>query len=312
MTCVIALDVGGTAMKGALLSPGGAPLHRERWPTRRDEGPGAVVEAIASAALELRERARALGVEALAAGVAVPGQVDEATGTAVYSANLGWRELPLRDRLADALSLPVAFAQDVRAGAIAEGRIGAARDAADFLFVAIGTGIGAAVVLDGRARTGVHGLAGELGHVRAGARGERCACGGDGCAEAVASAPAIARRYLRSTDPAAAPVDSEEVLRRAVAGDPAARHAWDDAIVALAGPLAAAVALLDVGVVVLGGGVARAGVRLLEPLERELAARLPVHPAPSLRAAALGDEAGSIGAGLLAWDLAAGQPGARP
>lgn len=304
MNCVVALDVGGTTMKGALLAPDGAALHRQRWPTPAASGAGAVVDAIAAAAVALRDRALAGGDVPLAAGVAVPGQVDDDAGTAVYSANLGWRDVPLRATLTEAVGLPLAFTQDVRAGAIAEARFGAARDVDDFVFLALGTGVGAAVVLGGRVRSGVHSLAGELGHVRLGPGDERCGCGGAGCAEAIASAPAIARRYAAATGTAAERLDAEEVSRRAAAGDAAAQRVWADAIAALAGPLASAIALLDLDAVVVGGGVARADAALLEPLRRQLADRLPIHPAPDVRAAALGDEAGCEGAGALAWDLA--------
>ncbi len=128
MRHVIALDVGGTAMKAALTGPDGALLHRARRATGREHGPGAVVEAILDFAAELRAHGIAhLGESASAAGVSVPGIVDTEHGIAVYAANLGWRDVPLRALLSERLGLPVALGHDVRSGGLAEGRIGPAR-----------------------------------------------------------------------------------------------------------------------------------------------------------------------------------------
>ncbi|BCK69280.1 hypothetical protein Srufu_032330 [Streptomyces libani subsp. rufus] len=145
MRHVIALDVGGTGMKAALVgvdtaSSEGTPpvlLYEARRPTGRERGPEAVVEAILGFAAELRELGTArYGAPAAAAGVAVPGIVDERSGTAVYAANLGWRDVPMRALLSERLGgVPVALGHDVRTGGLAEGRIGAGRGADRFLFV---------------------------------------------------------------------------------------------------------------------------------------------------------------------------------
>ncbi|NEA89968.1 ROK family protein, partial [Streptomyces sp. SID14436] len=126
MEHVIALDVGGTGMKAALVGAGGELLHQARRATGRDRGPEAVVTGILDFAGELRAHGvRRYGRPASAAGLAVPGIVDEREGLAVYSANLGWRDLPLRALLAERLGgVPVALGHDVRTGGLAEGRIG--------------------------------------------------------------------------------------------------------------------------------------------------------------------------------------------
>ncbi|MEU5423582.1 ROK family protein, partial [Streptomyces sp. NPDC020667] len=209
MKHVIALDVGGTAMKAALIGPDHQILHEARRPTRRDHGPDAVVDGILDLAAELRAAGREkFGREAEAAGVAVPGIVDGEAGTAVYAANLGWRDVPLRDLLTERLGggTPVALGHDVRTGGLAEGRVGAGRDADRFLFVALGTGIAGAIGIDGRIEQGSHGYAGEIGHisVRSGANAPKCGCGGTGCLETLASAAAVSAAWARVTeDPAA-------------------------------------------------------------------------------------------------------------
>ncbi len=284
---VVAIDVGGTSMKCALVAPGGAVRHRERHPT--GDGPD-LVAAILDVAGGLAGRARAEGLVPRAAGVAVPGIVDEVRGVAVKAANLPLRGVPLRDLVAAHLDLPAVLGHDVRAGALAEARLGAGRGAANVLFVPVGTGVAAAYATGGAVLTGA-GAAGELGHVVVRPGGPRCGCGARGCLEAVASAAAIARR---------AGMPAPDVVARAAAGDAAAAGVWRDAVEALADGLAAAQALLDPEVVVIGGGLSRAGDALIEPLRAALRQRLAFLREPTLTRAALGDEAGCVGAALLA------------
>ncbi|MCX2183885.1 ROK family protein [Streptomyces sp. SKN60] len=295
---VIALDVGGTSIKGGTLTDGATTLeHTDRWYTRADRGPEAVLETVLACAEELAGRCP----DADAAGIVVPGIVDEESGLAVLAGNLGWTDVPVQDWLAEHLCLPVAFGHDVRAGGLAEARVGAGRGCADFLFVPVGTGIAAAAFRHGRALTGGHGRAGELGHVVVRPGGERCRCGGRGCLETVASAAAIARRYARATGWHG--ITAREVQARADAGDDVATAIWTDAIEALADALATAVTLYDPERVVVGGGLARAGEAYLAPLREALAHRLTFQAVPEVTEARLGDRAGCLGAALLAHDL---------
>ncbi|WP_344096450.1 ROK family protein, partial [Streptomyces stramineus] len=206
MKHVIALDVGGTGIKAALVGPDHELLYEARRPTGRDRGTDAVVAGILDFTAELRAVGlRQYGQAAAAAGVAVPGIVDETNGTAVYSANLGWRDLPLRDLLSARLDgMPVALGHDVRTGGLAEGRIGAGKGADRFLFLALGTGIAGAIGIDGRIEAGAHGYAGELGHIVVRPGGPLCGCGGHGCLESVASASAVSRAWARASGDGAA------------------------------------------------------------------------------------------------------------
>ena len=302
-SCVIALDVGGTVMKGALVDRDLGILAEQRRPTR-GSGAGTVVEAIGDAVAELAALAEDRGLIVHGAGVAVPGIVDEAAGRAVYSANLGWRDLDLAGLLAERLGTTVALGHDVRAGARAEAAIGAARGIRDVVFMPIGTGIAGAVICDGRVVSG-GGYAGEIGHLVVRPGGDPCPCGGRGCLETVASAAAIAARYAARTGrPAAGAAD---VVRRLDQGDQQAQEVWDEAVAALADALAATAALVAPEVVVLGGGLAEAGDRLLVPLGARLAERLTFQRRPRLVRAVLGDRAGCLGAGLLAWDQVGGR-----
>ncbi|MER7891788.1 ROK family protein [Micromonospora sp. NPDC094482] len=296
---VVALDVGGTGMKCALVRPDGRTVHTERHPTGADRGPTAVVDTILEVAEGLAGKARADGRTPLALGVAVPGVVDEGRGVAVWSANIGFRDVPLRDLAVARLGLPTALGHDVRVGGLAEARLGAGRGAGHVLFVAIGTGIAAAHVVDGAASVGAHGAAGEIGHILVRPDGPRCGCGRPGCLEAIASAAAVGRRYAELTG---VPADAAEVAERAAAGEPAAVRIWQETVAALADGLATGQALFDVATIVLGGGLAQAGARLLDPLRAALHERMTFHREPRLVAAALGDEAGCLGAALLALD----------
>ncbi|MFR9675993.1 ROK family protein [Streptomyces sp. TR06-5] len=291
-------------MKGALLGPvGEEPLHEERRGTPRDRGPEAVVAALLDFASGLRDRGTALlGEEPAAAGVAVPGIVDDASGTALFAANLGWRDVPLRALLRERLGTErVALGHDMRTGGLAEGRLGAGAGLDRFLFVALGTGIAGALCVDGRIEPGAHGAAGEIGHVVLRPDGPPCGCGRRGCLETLASAAAVGRAWAAAChDPAATAADA---ARAVAAGDPRARAVWHDAVAALADGLVVGVTLLDPGTLIVGGGLAEAGATLFDPLREALAERVTFQHVPSIVPAALGDAAGCLGAGLLARDL---------
>jgi glucokinase len=301
----VAIDVGGTGIKCGLVDPAGTVRYDERRPTGRERGPAAVVQTIAATARDLVQTANEHGLDPVACGVVVPGVVDEVSGIAEWSANLGLRDVALRALIAEELNLPTAVGHDVRAAALAESRIGAGRDARRMFFVAIGTGIAGGYVVDGRVDPGAHGASGEIGHVvvRTGSDARPCGCGSRGCLEAHASAAAIAR--------AGQAEDAAEVARRVANGDERATAVWHEAVDALADGLLTGIAVLDPEVIVLGGGLAEAGPLLLHPLGESLDRRRTFHRLPRLTRAELGDTAGCLGAALLALDLTARDRGAQ-
>ncbi|MFF5101628.1 ROK family protein [Streptomyces sp. NPDC000134] len=303
MRHVIALDVGGTGMKAALAGPEGELLHRARRATGRDRGPEAVVDGILEFAAELAALgADRFGEPPAAAGLAVPGIVDERRGTAVYSANLGWRDVPLRDLLSRRLGgVPVALGHDVRTGGLAEGRVGAGRGTDRFLFVPLGTGIAGAIGIGGRVEGGAHGFAGEIGHIVVRPGGAPCPCGQRGCLERYASAGAVGTAWARACgDPDA---DAADCAKAVDSGDVRAARVWQDAVDALADGLVTALTLLDPRTLIIGGGLAEAGETLFTPLRDAVRQRVTFQSLPPVVPAALGDTAGCRGAGLLAWDL---------
>ena len=303
---VLAMDVGGTTIKTLLLTETGRILQQRRSPTpdRRD-GPENAVQVVLDAATSALEWGRSgTGHPPRAIAMVTLGLVDEAAGVAVASAALGWRDVPLRDLLAERTGLPAVLGQDLRSAARAEAALGVGSTWPSFLFVAIGTGVGAAIVRDRTVDPGVHGRAGELGHVpvppgRAGdGRPRACGCGAHGCLETEASATALVRGYRERTGQE---VSAAEVAGRALTGDPDAVVVWDDLLDALTFGLVATTAVLDPGLVVLGGGVALAGEQLIRPLRARLAERYRLAEPPPLSISPLGDAAAGLGAGLLGW-----------
>jgi len=299
-SAVLGFDVGGTDIKAALVDTAGRVCEVVRVATPRDGEHTA--DGVIAAVGELGRRFRENHPEVLpvAAGLLLPGEVNDETGIGVSSENLGWKNYPFRDRAESALSLPVAFSHDVRGAGVAEHRIGAAAPFEDVVVMVIGTGISGAIFIQGKLLVG-GGMAGEMGHSKV-ADGPVCVCGGHGCLEAVASAGAIARRYTRATGVAVS--GAKDVLDRAAVGDVHAQEIWDSALDALALDVSHTVALLAPEAVVFGGGLSQAGASLLEPLGRRLDTLLTFHRRPRLLCASIGENTGVIGAALIARDLA--------
>lgn len=301
---VVALDIGGTRMKTALVGADGSTELRQVMPTGREHGPDAVIDRVLATA---RERADQCPGGPRAIGLSLPGIVDDARAVAVVSANVGWRDVPIGELLAKSFDVPVVVRHDVRAAAIAEARLGAGRGARDFFLITIGTGIGGTMVTAGAPAAGAHARAGEIGHVVIDPDGPPCGCGARGCLETYASAAAIRRRYAeRGGDQAA---DAEQIAARVRAGDALAGEVWAEAVDALAAGVISGIALLDPELIVVGGGLADAGATLFDPLAQQVARRATFHLPPPIVPAALGSWAGCQGTGLAAWDAAAG---ARP
>jgi glucokinase len=295
---VIGLDVGGTTVKAALFDSDGLDCCSSERPTPRHLGPDAVIEttihAIAELQAQVPEAARLRAV-----GLVVPGVVDAKQGIAVYAANIGWQQVPLRQIVAETVGLPVVVDHDVRAAGLAELELGAARGMQEVLFVALGTGIAAAVITRGQLSAGATGRAGELGHIPVFPEGESCACGQRGCTETYASAAALSRRYSAASG--ISDVPAADVISRAAAGDPIADAVFEDAITALGRALVSYVLLMDPEIILIGGGMAAAGAALLRPLTKEVQAGLAWRLAPAISIGRFAGDAGRRGAALLAW-----------
>jgi glucokinase len=289
----LAVDVGGTTIKAELVDHTGAVVASEQRPTPHGHRARDAVAEVGHTLLAQRPDAPVVG-----AGVVVPGLVDREAGIATYSANLGWDHLELVQSLGAEWRLPVRIANDVASGGVAEHKLGAGVGTQDLVFVPIGTGIAASIVSGGRLVTGHRGETAEIGHLAV-RTGVRCECGRDGCLEAIASAAAIARRYTGLSGNSV--TGAQDVAAR-LSTDADARQVWEEAVGALADALGIVSLLVGPALVVIGGGLSRAGAVLLDPLRLALRQGTPlVHPA-DVAASALGDRGGVIGAALLARD----------
>lgn len=298
---VVSLDVGGTLMKGSITTRDGVELFRVDQPTAADRGADAVLTDI-ELTIGLLLKAVPDGHAPVAIGLLVPGLVDPHRGLARYSVNIGWRDVRLAERIRIRFGLPVGLDHDVRGAGLAEATLGRARGIGNALYVSVGTGIGGALIIDGRLPSGFLGMNGEIGHLPVFPGGERCACGQHGCLETYASAAAIARRYATRTGLDGA--SAEEVLALAEVADPAARDVWADAITGLSRALVASVLLLDPELIVIGGGLAQAGDAIFAPLRKQVEGGLAWRSAPPIEAARFTSDAGRVGAAMVGWHAA--------
>jgi glucokinase len=306
---VAGVDVGGSKIAVLIVDAELGVHARHAIPTAIG-APGTAAQQIADA---VRATADEAGIDVArigAVGVGVPGRVDPVAGVVSLAVNLGWRWLPLRDDLEAILGVPCAVENDVRAaagGILERGVLGPIRD---FVYLSVGTGISAGVVIDGSVHRGTRGLAGEIGHIVVDADGPRCPCGLDGCLETIAAGPAIARAASeaiaagrRTALATTGNSDAAAVYAAAAAGDSVATEIVNRAGRALARAIHAVVMTYDIERVVLGGGVTGAGLGFLRPVLSELdamraASELAAEMLPPdiVEISADGREAGSWGA----------------
>jgi glucokinase len=307
MTLTIGIDVGGTKIAGGVVSEDGKILEEQRCHTpARDTV--ATRAAIVGLIGDLASRHEVEGV-----GIGAAGFVGADRSTVLFAPNLAWRDEPLGKDVQAQVGVPVVVENDVNAAAWGEFRFGAGADVDDLLMVAVGTGVGGGVVIDGELMRGSFGVAGEIGHMRVVPNGLPCGCGRHGCWEQYASGRALVREArsrvwdgdplldLAAGNPVA--ITGEMITKEAHAGDALCISLLADLGQWLGEGIASLAAVLDPGVVVIGGGVADAGELLLEPVRKAIEDNLPAaenRPHLQVRIATMGNEAGMIGAADLA------------
>lgn len=308
----LGVDLGGTKVLTALVDIDGRILASHKRPTDARNGPEAVIADVMACVQDCLGDARA---QATGLGIGVAGQVDTGTGIVSYAPNLGWRDVALGDALASAIDLPVAVINDVRAAAVGEWQHGVGAGTRDLVALFVGTGIGGAVVADGRLLEGSTGAAGELGHTMLVAGGRTCHCPNAGCLEAYAAGWAIAERARDAirADPSAGAslahlagsIDDitaahvTELYRR---GDALASHLVDETGRYLAAGATGLVNAFNPEIVVLGGGVIEALPGIV-PVVREHVHRFALPAARDtvrIEHASLTGSAGVVGAAALA------------
>ncbi|KLO33014.1 ROK family protein [Mycobacterium haemophilum] len=296
----LCLDIGGTKIAAGLADPGGVLVHTA---TRRTPVDGGATQVWAAVAAMIADMVRAADGAVSAVGIASAGPIDLPSGT-VSPINIGcWRGFPLRDKVAAAVpGVPVQLGGDGVCMALGEHWRGAGRGARFLLGMVVSTGVGGGLVLDGAPYAGRTGNAGHVGHVVVEPYGRRCTCGGRGCVETIAAGPSLAR-WARANGWSAAPgAGARELADAAAAGNEVAVRAFHRGAAALARTIASVAAVCDLDLVVLGGGVAKSGRLLFDPLRAALAdyARLDFVAGLQVVPAELGGEAGLVGAARLA------------
>lgn len=322
----LGIDIGGTGIKAALMDSSGTAVRHRETPTRYAEDPTGVLDRVLGLGRELLAAAPS-GQRVLAVGVGCPGRIDQEQGTVLFSGNLPvLTGLDLGRKLSEGLSLPVWVDNDVNVVALAEGWLGAARRASNYVCITLGTGVGGALVLGGRLWRGAYWGAGEVGHMIFQPGGHACTCGGRGCTEQYVSAKALTRRsnsalsnLTRRHNPgpgsrllfhgireviAAAqwqrPADNTPQTLRQQMRHQSAREAVEGYAADLALFLTSLQSAFDPELIVVGGGIVRLGYwwpKLEDALNQEMEHRkmkIVVEPAH------FGPRAGVIGAARLA------------
>lgn len=312
---IVGVDLGGTnIVVGAVPMEGGEVRGLHSQPTQAQRGAKFVVDRMVemvetTIANVLREEG---GTREQFAGVGIgsPGPLDRASGVVINTPNLGWRNFPLRDLISNALHLPATLDNDANCATYGEWWLGAGRGVDTLVGLTLGTGIGGGIVLNGEIYHGVSDAAGEIGHMTIDSTGRKCNCGNYGCLEAYASGPAIALRAVEGIeagvdtilgDLVAGKLESitaATVYDAVVKGDAYATEVMRDTARFLGTGIANIINILNPGMVVISGGVTRAGEHLFEPLRAEVRRRAFKSAEENCRivAAEMPDRAGLVGA----------------
>ena len=316
MTLAIGVDVGGTKVAAGVVDEDGRIIAKLKRSTPA-ASPSRTEQAIADAVTELLDHHQVTGHRVEAIGLGAAGFVDSARATMLFAPNLAWRDEPLKQRVEERLGREVLVENDANASAWAEARFGAARGYRDVMLVALGTGIGAAIIIGGELYRGRWGIAGEPGHVRVVPDGRLCGCGNRGCWEQYCSGNALvaeAREFARRTPGGAIRllqlgggtpegITGPVITQAAAEGDPAALRCFQTIGGWLGQGLADLAAILDPACFVIGGGVSGAGELLVDParaaFEHALTGR-GHRPLAEIKVAQLGEDAGIVGAADLA------------
>ena len=312
--CTIGIDLGGTNIKGSICAQDGALVASRSVPTESDGGFEHVLARMIALAESLPAAAGLAKSDVRAVGVGCPGPLSRAKGVVYNAPNLpGWTNVPLRQRMSEALNLPVVLENDANAAAYGEFVAGAGKEVSSMVMLTLGTGVGGGIVLDGEVWHGCDDAAGEMGHTILIPGGRPCPCGQAGCFERYASANAVAERLVEAVQAgefsslsneidAGRPFDARDVLRAADAGDKLATRIWGETCQYLALGCVTIERMLSPELIVLAGGLINAGERLLAPV-REHFQRQRWHLTPAsmdIALATLGPDAGVIGAAAAA------------
>lgn len=301
------VDIGGTKIDLVLLDEAGRIHAEHRLPTLAAEGPAAVLDRVAGGITRLL---RETSEPVTGIGIGSPGHVDPASGTVRRAVNLGWTEVALRREILSRLpvDLPIACDNDVNAAALGEHYFGAARGCDDLVYLAVGTGLGAGALVDGRVLVGAGASAMEVGHLSFDPHGRLCRCGQRGCAEMYVSGVGLvagAKAHRTEHPSTVLPLDPApgDILAAARAGDTLARTVMAEAADWLGQIMACCASLFDPAVLVIGGGLGLAAADLLiDPAREAMRQRVLPDLAAAVRVVPSGLERIALGAACLAFE----------
>jgi glucokinase len=312
---ILGIDLGGTKILTSVVDTEGKLLSRDHSVTPADKGQPAVVQAILKSADSALRQAGLSPSDVAAIGVAAPGLSNPETGILYTSPNLpGLKDVPLREMVEREFGRPAFLINDADAAAVGELHFGAGRDARNFIYITVSTGIGGGIIIDRRIYTGSTGTAGELGHMVIADSGPLCNCGNMGCWEALASGTALAKEAQRLIDSGAdttmlkyaggkvEKVTAEIIHQAAVAGDTLAGKLIARTAYYLGVGLANLINIFNPELIVIGGGLSNIGDMLLHPAYQEAERRAfpESYRATRFARAELGRNSGVIGAATFA------------
>ncbi|MFN8439756.1 MAG: ROK family protein [Caldilineaceae bacterium] len=308
---VIGADLGGTKIELGLVDPDDHILARKRIATEDHLGAVSVVERISACVDELRTHLPA-GERIAAMGMCTPGPVDHVNGILLDPPNVqGLHHTPLGALLSQRLGIPVQLEHDAKAAGLGEFHFGAGREERSMVYIIVGTGVGAALIMDGTVYRGMHNSAGEFGHTVLDRNGDICSCGNRGCVETFMSGPRLGKRYgVRRWGEgevgSSSLISGEQVARLAREGDPIALQVITEAGEALGAAIATLAMVINIDLYVVGGSVAKCGEMLLEPARKAVPHHAFASVAPHVRivASGLDTDAPILGCAWLARELA--------
>lgn len=316
---VLALDIGGTKLAAGLVDAAGRVRSFLTTRTPPEHDPGPVLDALFALGRKAIVDAGADSPDVAAVGIGCGGPLDAERGVVLAPPHLpGWHDVPVTELAEQAFGRPAALDNDGTAAAAAEHRYGAGVGTRQMVYLTLSTGVGGGAVLDGRIYRGATGNGTELGHLVVDRHGRECrGCGGRGCLEAYVSGTSIAERARAELDPASSlagldPLTAADVAAHAAAGDPLAVRVWRHTVEALGTGLVSIVNMFEPELIVLGGGVTRAGDALIGPVRAAVrsTAMTPGGRAVRVQRALLGDQVGVVGAATVAQLALAGRGGA--
>ena len=310
----IGIDLGGTKIAAGVTDEEGRILAKAESATLAGRPYQEVVRDMAASALRAMEEAGCTIEDIQAVGIGIPGIAENKTGTVIFCTNLGWHDVPLRAELSQYLNKPIYIDNDATVAGFAESVAGVSRGADSSVFITLGTGVGGGIVLGGKPWAGAHGVASEIGHITMVIDGIPCTCGKSGCLERYCSATALIRmgqeaavkhpdsQIAREAGQDPSKINGKLVIDCAKAGDPTALQVFDEYTRNLALAVNNVISFLDPEIVVLGGGISNAGEFLLDAVKRRIPGFLmfKTMPYPRVELAVLGNQAGIIGAAMLA------------